>query len=56
MKKINKWGFSLPADLMGWLILGLVILVVIIGATLVLKGKISGGIGEFNILRRFGKG
>ncbi len=52
----TKRGISLPADFMGWLMLGVFILIVVAVISLGLKGKLSEGVEYVRGLMRFGRG
>ncbi len=52
----TKKGLGLPADFMGWLILGIFILIIVVIISIILKGKLTGGIDYFKSLLRFGRG
>jgi hypothetical protein len=52
----TKRGVSLPADFMGWMILGIVILITVLLISLILRGKLVDGIDYIKSLMRFGRG
>lgn len=52
----TKKGVSLPADFMGWVFLGIIILIAILAVSLILKGKLINGIDYIKGLMRFGRG
>jgi hypothetical protein len=52
----TKRGISLPSDYMGWLILGVFILIVVGIISLGLKGNLSDKVEYVQGLMRFGRG
>lgn len=53
VKKIGKKGIEL--DMLGWIIIGIICLVIAIIAIVILKGKGAGAITKILELFRFGK-
>ena len=54
VKKLKKRG-TIEIDMLGWIILGVICLVIAVAIIIVFKGKGAGAIGKILELFRFGK-
>ena len=53
VKKVSKKGIEL--DMLGWIIIGVICLIIVIAAIILFKGKGAGAIAKILELFRFGK-